>query len=98
MRRRRVTGRKVLSLVLGVVFLVVAHRQGWIAAESVVVLLAAVLGTTLVCEVAAVTFPAGGSTRTVHARVAAQLLAVTVPIYLTGWGPVLMTGYLYLIV
>src|SRR3954454_4481784 len=76
----------------------IARQAGWTAEEPLAALLVAVLGASAVSEFVAIRLPRGGSTAQLHIRIAAQMLAITVPIYLTGWGPVLGCGYLYIFV
>jgi diguanylate cyclase (GGDEF)-like protein/PAS domain S-box-containing protein len=84
--------------VLAVVAVTIVRLGGWITAEPLAVLLGAIVGAAVVSEVAAVAFPAGGSRLTLHLRIAAMVASTSVAIYLTGWGPVLGAGYLYLVV
>ena len=67
---RRATGRKLLSLGLGLTVIVVAYERGLIGDVSLTALVAAVIGATVVSNFAARTFPPGGSQRDVHLRTA----------------------------
>ena len=97
-RRRRLTLRKLLPVVISGVAVAIAGAEGWVANEPIVALVAAVVGASLLSELAAAALPAGGSATTLHLAIATQLVGVTIAIYVTGWGPVLGVGYLYVVV
>lgn len=96
--RRRLTGRKLVPVAVSALAIVVAAANGWVAAEPVWALVGAVVGAFVLSEVVAATLRPGPSALTRHAAVALQLGAVAVAIYLTGWGPVLGVGFLYIVV
>jgi diguanylate cyclase (GGDEF)-like protein/PAS domain S-box-containing protein len=96
--RRRLTARKLLPIVISAGAVALASAEGWVANEPLLALVGAVVGASVLSELAAATFPPGGSAVTRHLAIAIPLVGVTVAMYLTGWGPVLGVGYLYAVV
>src|SRR5438552_11420692 len=94
----RLSGRKLFPLALALAALSVASLEGWLRAVPLPLLLATVVGASVVSEVVAVALPAGGSAKALHLRIAAQVAGVSVAVYATGWGAVLAAGYLYRVV
>src|SRR5947207_14863262 len=56
-RRRRLTGRKLLPVAISGAAVAVASAEGWVSDEPLPVLLAAVIGASLLSELAAAALP-----------------------------------------
>src|SRR5437764_3281845 len=93
----RITMRKVIAVGGTAGFLVVGHEAGWLRTASLGTVLFALLGAFAASELVTAIVPARRSQAGVNVRVATQLAAASVVIYLTGCGPVLGAGYLYLV-
>jgi diguanylate cyclase (GGDEF)-like protein/PAS domain S-box-containing protein len=95
---RHITIRKAAPPIVASLALAGAGTVGWTSAVPTAVGVAGVVGAWVINEVVTSLVSPQADAVGLQARIGAQLLAVTVPMYLIGWGPVLGVGYLYIVV
>ena len=95
--RRKLNPTKLGYLIGPVAFAVILllMRFGYVARVRWWVWLALLVGIAIVNAAADRYYPARPGRMSLNLRVASQVTAVTLAIYLTGWGPVLWAAYIF---